>query len=556
MRGEQLLLTYMEKMSDTVNSIDGIEEAFAPVAEAYQIAQLRGYFSVEPILAEGKDEDGEVVLFQSGDSVENGPVYNRRYPVKEKGEIVFSLCRKSKSPVFTGEEKAQLNPFLDYLFVHFDRFRLSHTLKEMGMTDISTGLPNTRGFARYAQELIRTKEIVQYNGFFFNLSHFSLVNKRFGGKESDLILARYAKIVREFLHDGECVARLGGDNFMALIRKERTQEFLHFLSGVKMYGVIREQEYTVIISAIAGVCDIDETMKDSGSIIDNCAVALHSARYIEKKAYVFASEKIKEAIYAEKKCMTDFDRAIRCREFLPYYQPKVNTDDFSMVGAEALVRWNRNGKIIYPSEFVPVYERSGIICQLDFYVFEQVCKDIRGWLDAGIEPVRISMNFSRKHLSNPDLADDIIEILQKYNVDSRYIEIELTETVDAEETEEIVHFMNEMKKRNISMAVDDFGTGYSSLNLLRFFPVDVLKIDKTFIDTRGENDRIVLSNIIRMANQLRMDVVAEGVETCSQMEYLREMNCKVIQGFLFDRPMPKEAFERKLVEGKYEKIDL
>ncbi len=105
MREGQLLLTYMEKMSDTVNSIDGIEEAFAPVAEAYQIAQLRGYFSVEPILAGGKDEDGEVVLFQSGDSVENGPVYNRRYPVKEKGEIVFSLCRKSKSPVFTGEEK-------------------------------------------------------------------------------------------------------------------------------------------------------------------------------------------------------------------------------------------------------------------------------------------------------------------------------------------------------------------------------------------------------------------------------------------------------------------
>jgi diguanylate cyclase (GGDEF)-like protein len=277
----------------------------------------------------------------------------------------------------------------------------------MGMTDILTKLPNTRGFTRYAQELIQTREIVQYKGFFFNLSHFSLVNKRFGGKESDLIFARYAKVVRDFLRDGECVARLGGDNFMALIRKERTQEFLQFLSGVKTYGVIREQEYTVIISATAGVFDIDEDVKDGGSIIDNCAVALHAARYIEKKAYVFASEKIKDAIYAEKKCVTDFDRAIRCREFLPYYQPKVNTDDFSIVGAEALVRWNRDGKIVYPSNFVPVYEQSGIICQLDFYMLEQVCKDIRGWLDAGIEPVRVSMNFSRKHLSNPDLEDDI-----------------------------------------------------------------------------------------------------------------------------------------------------
>jgi EAL domain-containing protein (putative c-di-GMP-specific phosphodiesterase class I) len=149
-----------------------------------------------------------------------------------------------------------------------------------------------------------------------------------------------------------------------------------------------------------------------------------------------------------------------------------------------------------------------------------------------------------------------MKVLQTYNVDSKYIEIELTETVDAEETEEIVHFMREMRKRNISMAVDDFGTGYSSLNLLRFFPVDVLKIDKTFIETKGENDRIVLSNIIQMANQLRMDVVAEGVETCDQMEYLREMDCKVIQGYLFDRPMPREQFELKLVAGTYDKGDL
>jgi EAL domain-containing protein (putative c-di-GMP-specific phosphodiesterase class I) len=280
-------------------------------------------------------------------------------------------------------------------------------------------------------------------------------------------------------------------------------------------------------------------------------VALHTARHIEKKPYVFCSEKIKERIYTEKKFVTDFDRAIKRGEFKAYYQPKVNTADYTIVGAEALVRWDCEDRIILPGEFVPIYERNGMICQLDFYVFEQVCKDIRDWLDRGIEPVRISMNFSRKHLSNPNLPDDIMSILEKYNVDSKYIEIELTETVDEEETEKIVCFMKEMKKRNVSMSVDDFGTGYSSLNLLRSFPVDVLKIDKSFIDTQEETDKIVLSNIIRMANQLCMNVVAEGVETVGQMEYLLQMNCNVVQGYLFDKPMQRELFEQRLLAGKY-----
>lgn len=160
-------------------------------------------------------------------------------------------------------------------------------------------------------------------------------------------------------------------------------------------------------------------------------------------------------------------------------------------------------RTLYPGDFVPIYERNGMICQLDFFVFEQVCKDIRDWLDRGMEPVRISMNFSRKHLSNPNLPDD-------------------------------------------------FGTGYSSLNLLRSFPVDVLKIDKSFIDTQEENDRIVLSNIIHMANQLHMNVIAEGVETVAQMEFLRQMNCKVVQGYLFDRPMQRELFEQRLLNKKYD----
>lgn len=177
--------------------------------------------------------------------------------------------------------------------------------------------------------------------------------------------------------------------------------------------------------------------------------------------------------------------------------------------------------------------------------------DIRDWLKRGIQPIKVSVNFSRKHLSNPNLAKDIMKVLDKYSTESKYIEVELTETVDEVESDLLVRFMEELKGYNVSMSIDDFGTGYSSLNMLRSFPVDVLKIDKSFIDNLEENDKIVLSNIINMATELQMEVVAEGVETMQQLEYLRENNCRVVQGFLFDKPLPKEQFEDKIHRGSY-----
>lgn len=552
MAGEQLLGNFIEEIATTEESADAIAKAFAPVAEKYKIGQLRCLFSVEPTFSTRKGEKRHDVLFQGAGSVESEPGYFTVYRTGEKGLATFAIYRIVGEPEFTEEEKRELKPFLDMVFMYCGRARLISTVKRMGATDFLTELPNTIGFIGYVQELVRTDELIQYNGLFFNLSHFSLINKRFGVKETDRIICRYVEKIREFLEDGECVARLGGDNFVALIKKERTHAFLDYIAAVKTYGTLGDSEYTVVVSASAGVCEIDESVRNGGQLIDDCAVALHTARHIEKKPYVFCSEKIKERIYTEKKCVTDFDRAMKCGEFKAYYQPKVNTDDYTLVGAEALVRWDCEDRLILPGEFIPIYERNGMICQLDFYVFEQVCKDIRDWLDRGIEPVRISMNFSRKHLSNPNLPEDIMRILEKYKVDSRYIEIELTETVDEEETEKIVYFMKEMKRRNVSMSVDDFGTGYSSLNLLRSFPVDVLKIDKSFIDTQEETDKIVLSNIIRMANQLRMNVVAEGVETVGQMEYLRQMNCKVVQGYLFDKPMQRPLFEQRLLIGKYD----
>ena len=280
-------------------------------------------------------------------------------------------------------------------------------------------------------------------------------------------------------------------------------------------------------------------------------MALQIARNVEKKPCVFLSEEIKQRSFKEKQLVAGFADAIENHEFVVYYQPKVRIDSFRLNGAEALVRWKHDGKLISPGEFIPVFERNGMICQLDFYMLENVCIAIRDWLSRGIEPVRVSVNFSRKHLTNPHLADDIMSVLNRYETESRYIEIELTETVDQNEAGLLAAFMGRMKNYHVTMSIDDFGTGYSSLNMLRTFPVDVLKIDRSFILDLEQNGKTVLSNIIRMADELHMDVVAEGVETYEQMNYLKSIDCKEVQGFLFDRPMPIENFEQKLISKQY-----
>jgi EAL domain-containing protein (putative c-di-GMP-specific phosphodiesterase class I) len=269
---------------------------------------------------------------------------------------------------------------------------------------------------------------------------------------------------------------------------------------------------------------------------------------------VFATRELENRMFKQKQIAECFPYALDNEEFAVYYQPKVETDTYVIRGAEALVRWIHNDRVVSPGEFIPVIEQNGGVCQLDFYMLEHVCRDIRSWLEKGIEPVRVSVNFSRKHLDNPNLADDIIDMIRKYHVPTEYIEIEVTETMDELEQGRLSVFMNRMREASIATAIDDFGTGYSSLDILRSFPIDVLKIDKSFIDDEEitESDSIILSNIIKMAKELNMEVITEGVETWKQVKFLQDMECNLVQGFLFDRPMPEAEFEDKIRMHRYD----
>lgn len=548
---ENCLERFVQALTKSEDTSIAAQYAFEEIADRYHIRKVVMQFVVKESLHTRGGDKRDKVLFQASGEAEEVMAFNREFVTGEGGTVNFYLyCTQGKEG-FSAEEERELDIIMNILFFHCGRWRLINHVKRLSLTDSMTDIPNSGGFLTHVDKLLERKELTRYNAYYFNLTRFSLVNKRFGSRETDTVIVRYTKELQKFLKEDECLGRLGGDNFVALILKERTDEFLKLLSGVETYAMQGNQRVPLVISAVAGVFEIDERVVNCGMVIGECATALNIAKHIEKKPYLFASEEVRRRVDKEKQVASGFVESLYKGEFKAYYQPKVDTETYQIVGAEALARWEHEGRLVPPVEFVPVLEQNGMICMLDFYVLEQVCKDIRDWLQKGIEPVRVSVNLSRKHLANPNLAEDIMNVLNKYETESKYIEVELTETVDEAESAQLVDFMEKMKDKKVALSIDDFGTGYSSLNMLRSFPVDVLKLDRTFLNSLEENDRIVLSNIIRMASELNMDVVAEGVENWQQMDYLKKMACKVVQGFLFDKPMPKEEFEEKLRVGRY-----
>jgi diguanylate cyclase (GGDEF)-like protein len=556
---EDMFSQFVKVLSANEDTFAISKQAFEPVAKRYHIADISYHFEVDDTsFTPGGDASDGNLYHLEGHGVPNDVKaeadYIKEYHTGENGELLIYLINSDKGKPWNEEEIDNLETFLSVFIMHMARYRVTRQAQKNSMSDFMTGLPNADGFMRYAVGLCRKHELKRYNAYYFNLKRFGLVNKRFGHTETDNILMNYARILKKFTNGEEVIGRLGGDNFVALIRKERTHDFLELLSGIEVYGYLAGERIPLTIEAVAGVLEIDEEIQDCSPLISKTGVALNVAKNVAKKPYVFATRELETKMFKQKQIAESFPYAMENEEFVVFYQPKVETDTYVIKGAEALVRWIHDDKVVNPGEFIPVIEQNGGVCQLDFYMLEHVCRDIRGWLEKGIEPVRVSVNFSRKHLDNPRLADDIIDMISKYHVPFEYIEIEVTETMDEIEQGRLSIFMNRMREASIATAIDDFGTGYSSLDILRSFPIDVLKIDKSFIDDEEitESDSIVLSNIIKMAKELNMEVITEGVETWKQVKFLQDMECNLVQGFLFDRPMPEDEFEDKIRMHKYD----
>lgn len=249
-----------------------------------------------------------------------------------------------------------------------------------------------------------------------------------------------------------------------------------------------------------------------------------------------------------KKLLNDMlQKGIENQEFLIYLQPKFYAKTGELAGAEALVRWNRNGRIVMPNVFIPLFEKNELITILDTYILESACKLLKKWSNQNLKLVPISVNESRQNLYNPEHIDDLIRLINRYDVPSNMIELEMTETTVVHNVELAKAAERNVHKLGFKVSMDDFGTGYSSFSMLKEINIDILKMDKSFFDDILESKRgkIIIEAIIEMAHKLNIEVVAEGIETKEQVEYLKNAGCDIIQGYFYEKPISVNEFEEK-----------
>lgn len=419
--------------------------------------------------------------------------------------------------------------------------------------NMQTEIVNYDGLLKKAELLELKKTLTNYSGILFNIKDFKYVNQKVGAKAGDEVLKLYARSFVKKMKKGDYIFGTGGDNFFALVQKGREQEFIDALGQKRVEINLDGKSQIIPILARAGIYQIHEG-DNIHEVLNRCTLALNNAKEQGMGDYQWFEEKMFEQMIKEKEILNAFPAAIAGTEFVVYYQPKVDIVENKLYGAEALVRWVRDDKMVSPGLFIPALEKSNLITQLDFYVFEQVCKNIRKWLDEGTRVVKISSNFSKLHLGNPYFAEDILDIMEKYKVDAKYIDVELTESSGFYDQKALYNFVSKMNEAGVAVSIDDFGTGYSSLSLLKALNVDVVKIDKSFFDDLESGDDInrkMVENVIQMVQDLGKDVICEGIETEAQKEMIKSYNAKIVQGFYYDKPLPRVMFEERLLHPDY-----
>ena len=429
----------------------------------------------------------------------------------------------------------------------------SQEVLRISKLEVRTGLLNEHGCIGELMALREKGKICNYCAVYFDISKFSYFNRKYG-IAGDMILKNYSAKLREMLKPDEFLAREGSDHFIAVIKKENLEELLDFLKETEVsitYGIGEEKSVVVKVSSVAGVFEINEEYMKAEDILSNAYTALLYAKTVSKKSVDYMSDELKEKLENERKLKGTLFEALEKEEFQVYYQPKIDIIKNTLCGGEALVRWLHEDNIIPPEEFIPVMEKNDSVCALDFYVLRHVCEDIKEWQKEGLDIPTISVNLSRRNLSNNNLAKDIDNIVKAYGISKDLIEIEITETNDEFPTRVLREFVSALHELGYKVAVDDFGCGAASLSLLRETDFDTLKIDKGFIHSAFDKNLTILTHIVNLAKAIDMKIVAEGVETEKQKEILSDLGVSIVQGYFYDRPLPKDEMVSRMTNRMY-----
>ncbi len=501
--------------------------------------------------AELRDEPGRQNIYFDSDSInEDDCVVNRM--VISNGAIARLRVYPVHGYFWTEEEREFVRGFLLIVSTVKSRIRMKEYIDYAIFHEMDLGYYNPFYLIRMMGMVMKLERMNEYTIIFFNLVNLSGLNSLLGREETNKVMLKFTGTVSDMLEAPECLCRMGGDNFCVLVKQDKTKRILGVLEGIHI-SVDCGDVSVVKLGAYCGVYNCTGKEKSFNECVDNAQATMLMAKNTKNSQIQFFDRSMIEMMNNTKQIESCFKAAIRGEEFKAFYQPKVNLANFKLVGAEALCRWFRGGKQVMPDQFIPILERSKRICVLDFYILDKVCSDLAKWIAEGKQPVRISSNFSRKHLSNPDFVKEVKEIVDKHGIPHSLIVIEVTETTSEADMIRLHKLVEEFATEGFEVSVDDFGVGYSSMSMIKDIPFSEIKIDKSFLDNAdiSNRDMVIMKHIISIASDLEMSTIAEGVETTEHIKLLKKYGCYHGQGYYFDKPLPREEFEKVLCEPDY-----
>ena len=427
-------------------------------------------------------------------------------------------------------------------------------VRRLAHFDELTGLPNRSLFnQRLSRALARARRAgTPLAILFIDLDGFKNVNDTLGHEAGDRVLQEIAQRLRTCMREVDTVSRLGGDEFMVLIEgpprpADVAEVAQKILAAVARPVLLDAQEFHLTASIGISVCPGDGD--DLQSLMKNADTAMYRAKEQGKNNFQFYSAQINVHTLELIALESDLRHALEREEFLLHYQPKVDVGSNRIVGMEALVRWQRPGQeLIAPARFIPLAEETGLIVPIGEWVLKTACLQNKAWQDQGLPRLRIAVNLSPRQFAHPSLLQDVARVLADTRLDPVWLEFEITESMVIRDPEHAVSLLRSLKEMGIHLSIDDFGTGYSSLSYLKRFPLNSVKIDRSFIqDLPGDSNHTEITQaIIAMAHSLRLGAIAEGVETEEQLRFLRLHGCNQMQGYLFSKPLPADQFLRLL----------
>jgi diguanylate cyclase (GGDEF)-like protein len=422
------------------------------------------------------------------------------------------------------------------------------TLYHMARTDSLSGLANRNSLDEFLDRNIpiakRAKEEFAY--LFIDIDHFKEVNDSLGHNVGDELLKTISDKIKNIIRPTDFIARVGGDEFVIIIRDYKNySELISIISRVHKYistpWLVHNNP--ISINCSTGIAIYPKDGKTSIQLMKNADIAMYEAKKLGRNQYHFFTEKLNKKVQDIISLTKDMTEALKDNEYELYYQPKVSIKNSKICGVEALIRWNSKNGLVPPNKFIPLAEENNFILQLGDWIIDEALNQYILWKKNGIDLV-MSINISAKQISQKNFAKELIKKIDYYEINYSKIDLEITEYMFLENKEFTNENLEKLLEKNISISLDDFGTGYSSLSYLKKFPINNLKIDKTFVDDYSTKEgSIFLETIVKMAQALNMRVIAEGIEEEAQLEYLKKISCDQYQGYYFSKPLKAKDLE-------------